>query len=364
MGPRSRREDPETACRVLAHFIETCKTPDDPKLELWLCDFLWNLRLVRPEAALGLQRQILSRFLPKMATGLMRQLESKERNVRASARFGLLTVKRTELEAAAIAFDIDLTKPEFLRADGRRYYESFLLCPRLGGSQRLILSMVGEDRQVNAALAVRAFFDQFDVDLFILLGVAAGLQTHTNLGDVVCATSVVDVEGGRLEKLRPLFRPVHANITKHLKRDLEHFDPYRVGWADALTKGVAAFDRSRYDIPTATAKWRPKFSTAHLASGEKLIVDDSLPDTRVAFGEQIRAREMEAAGFCSACEDIPRPWMVFRGVADFGTAESKDQPTKDGEDRKAWQAPAALAAATACRLFLTTEYAIDGEVSF
>jgi hypothetical protein len=60
-----------------------------------------------------------------------------------------------------------------------------------------------------------------------------------------------------------------------------------------------------------------------IASGEKLLRDPAkLLAVRKQHGK-IEAGEMEAAGIVDACRREPTPWLVIRGISDFGD-EFKD----------------------------------------
>ena len=82
----------------------------------------------------------------------------------------------------------------------------------------------------------------------------------------------------------------------------------------------------RSPAPAATSPPpRPgeKTSSAPIASGEKLLRDQSkLLAVRELHGKT-EVGEMEAAGVVEACRRGPVPWMVIRGISDFGD-EFKD----------------------------------------
>ena len=57
---------------------------------------------------------------------------------------------------------------------------------------------------------------------------------------------------------------------------------------------------------------------------------------------------MEGSGFASACEEYGVPWLVFRGISDYG---DRDKPLF-----QQWQTTAALSAATCAVDFLKRDY--------
>jgi nucleoside phosphorylase len=69
------------------------------------------------------------------------------------------------------------------------------------------------------------------------------------------------------------------------------------------------------------------------------------------YHQEVLAAEMEGSGFARACREHAVPWLVFRGISDFGDANK----SKLGD----WKATAALSAATAVVAFLKKDYRQD-----
>jgi hypothetical protein len=95
----------------------------------------------------------------------------------------------------------------------------------------------------------------------------------------------------------------------------------------------SAFVRSGGAIPVAPAGQEAEFA-AHvatsitvrrstIASGEKLLRDPSKLHAVRRLHGKVEVGEMEAAGFVAACRIGAVPWMVIRGISDFGD-ELKD----------------------------------------
>jgi nucleoside phosphorylase len=72
-----------------------------------------------------------------------------------------------------------------------------------------------------------------------------------------------------------------------------------------------------------------------ILAGGKLLEDGSLPRRADEAHARIMAAEMDGAGFAAACEQQRRPWVVVRGIADYG----------EPDRRKHWQYPATFVAA-------------------
>jgi nucleoside phosphorylase len=266
--------------------------------------------------------------------------------------------------AAKIALGIGQKDAPVNIVRGYRYWETDLLNQIRDEPFNIVLTMVGHDRRVNCANACRTLFDNYEVGLCVLLGIAAGPQEKVDLGDVVVGEAVWDYEPMRLEKAGPRKRPDTFNIDKKLGRDIQYFDPDDTGWVDFFREKFAILKR-RAKVPLEIDEdWKPKFHSNIILSGDKLVADDSLEKKRNEYHEGMRALEMEASGFAPTCEECDVLWLVFRGISDFGNPETKDRKDPVTGSQKVWQKTAALSAATALVSFIQHEYRRDQEKPF
>jgi nucleoside phosphorylase len=129
-----------------------------------------------------------------------------------------------------------------------------------------------------------------------------------------------------------------------------HYDPVQARWADAFE---SALNRLRLVRSVAEVEkgWKPEYHTGVILAGEKFLADGSLPEMQKDYHERVRAADMEGTGFARSCKEHKKPWLVFRGVSDFG----------EKKRRKGWKLIAALSAATAVHAFIAHDYRpIDG----
>jgi hypothetical protein len=99
---------------------------------------------------------------------------------------------------------------------------------------------------------------------------------------------------------------------------------------------AALFERIRGTFPPAPGGqedvWRQHVASSiecrkqvTIASGEKLLRDpNKLLEIRREIHGKVEAAEMEAAGFVEACELAGKPWLVIRGISDFGDELKND----------------------------------------
>lgn len=266
--------------------------------------------------------------------------ELKTLPVKKPKDVGIITVLKVELDAALEAFgsvydaSIDL--------DGFKYW--FCELERSNGSPlSLVISYVGEARNVPCAIAVDHMLSRFSLGLMMLIGIAAGPREKVTIGDVIIADRVYDYEhvraeireGQKVERQRPLY----VETPRFVKENLNAFDELeakaqlnsilqRIGFARLPTQELA-----------------PVFHRGTLAAGERLIADGSLQEMR-GIDERIRGGDQEDSGFAQACEFTRIPWCIFRGISDYG------DPTKN----EGWHFAAAIAAAAAGFSFLRRTY--------
>jgi nucleoside phosphorylase len=340
------REPPVNSCRVLAHFLE--QKLHNSEREYLLNDFWWKAKDLPPEVGRDFFLQVLRTILPERASSLLDWFGKTAESTRETVDIAIITVIKEELTAAKIAFGIEEDKAEDKRVHGFRYWEA-TACDASGRNLRVVLTMVGEARNLPCAIACARLFDAYKVGACILVGIAAGLAGKVSLGDVVAAKLVLDYEGARMEPKGPAKRPQPYPLETGISRDLVHFDPKRE-WQTHFAQCLSRLKDSGV-VPTLDPQWVPKYHTGVILAGEKLLADGRLPKMQMEYHEQVRAAEMEGSGFARACNEYAVPWLVFRGVSDFGDT---NKPNTEN-----WKTTAALSAATAAVAFLQTDYRPD-----
>ncbi len=338
-----KHEKPEVDCRVLVEML--ARDRDDDKRMLLLDDFLWKSGQIGSDARFFWETQALRSFVPDQVSSRFGRGEVPMHTPQVDV--AIVTVKKPELLAAKLAFDIDPLAYENDNLHGLRCWKRSVEMSPSRQELDVLITMVGEEGNVSCAAACDRLFNTYQVGLCILVGVAAGVEEKVRLGDVVTADIVLDYERARLEPDGPKKRPRQFGVRIKIGRDVEYFEPERFGWHDCLT---TCFSRLREDAgavtPDIEEEWKPIFHNGVILSGEKLIADATIDNMRNEFHDRIRAAEMEGAGFARLCEEHDIVWLVFRGISDFGNPEKDD----------VWQSTSALAAATAARVFLENGY--------
>ena len=263
-----------------------------------------------------------------------------------------IAIIKEELYSLKTALGIPLDKDPDYTCNGMRFWKWKLQVTTQRQPINVIVTMVGAARNLECAAAMGTLFSRHVVELCVLVGIAAGLKTKTSIGDVVVAYDMVlDYEGQRLEPTGPKKRPKPYPLNALIKRDLEYFDPILAGWQSQFTSALSTLSKT-LQVPTECMKWKPNYIQGIVLAGECLLADGSLPALQDEYSERVRAAEQEGSGFARMCDEIRVPWLVFRGVSDYGEIPKPDQ----------YQSVAALSAATCAVAYLKKEYRLSGNV--
>lgn len=288
---------------------------------------------------------------------------------------GIVTVIPIEREAVLCALGLQRTLEA--DAESRRYRYWNTEIERPGRSPlSVVVTMVGEPRNVPCALAVEHMLNQYDVDLLVLVGICAGPRSKTRIGDVVVGHRILDYEHVRSERrpargrrglakhraaTRPRGtrppeekpRPLSLEVPQYMMGNLSHMS------ADVVRRVFQERRRAWGDIAVPSGfeeEQAPRLNPGTIASGERLLADGRLEEMRVSHDDRIRGGTQDDSGFAQACNVNGKGWIVFRGVSDYGEF---DKPSDDE-----WQPLGALSAACAAVAFLARTYHCPRDSSF
>jgi len=358
------QEDRETSCRVLVDRVSNIHF--NSLRPLLVEDFFTKCQSLPIELKFNYVIQILKEYLPPNIFSLLRRIapvESPPVQIQAGTQVqtvtepviearpenrvdvAIIAVVPNELLALKIALGIDPKQTEDYQDNGFPYWTTEISCTPPKPSMKILLTMVGEPRNTPCALACANLFKLYKVGICMLVGIAAGLKDKIKLGQVVVGEMVLDYEGQRLEVTGAKIRPMQYHLKRSLQRDFQNFRPDEQTLKQTFGDFLSRLPNG-YNLSPEIREFTPAYSTGVILSGEKLLADGTLPELRKTYHDKVRALEMEGSGFARACEQYSVPWMIFRGISDYG----------DGDKGDEWQVPSALAAATCALLFLKSEY--------
>jgi nucleoside phosphorylase len=345
---RKIHEDYEVSCRVLAELIPEFQARQQL---LVIRDFLTKCRYVRPDNWLPSAVRFLNVYAPAEVSKLTSSMATMQVTSKRRADVALITIIPEELRAAKLALGIGADEEPLFTYHHLRFWETSLRQTQPGRDLKVVLTMVAEQRNVPCAIASTILFQTYEPSLAILLGIAGGLRTKVKVGDVVVPRVVLDYEGTRQEPDGAKKRFLPYKVDPQTYRDVNYFNLDTPGWREHVRSCLERVEASlKPDLPE---DWKPQVHReVVLLAGEKLLADESLPEMQREYHDLVRAVEMEGSGFSRACEEHGCPWLVFRGVSDYGGI---DKPNFEK-----WKITAALGAACAAKAFLETVY-VDSE---
>lgn len=191
------------------------------------------------------------------------------------------------------------------RIAGREYFSGHLW----GVDVILVLSGVGK---VSAAMTATTLINSFDVNLIIFSGVAGGVQSHLNIGDVVIAQSLYQHDMDA-RPIAPRFQIPYTDkllfkaddeITRHAVNATQRFilDIKHLIAIDVLNNFSIA---------------KPRVHLGIIASGDQFIDNHAEHDgLKLECGSTVLAVDMESAAVAHVCEDFELPYIIFRTLSD------------------------------------------------
>jgi nucleoside phosphorylase len=247
---------------------------------------------------------------------------------------GILTVISPELDAAKRAFGYDPARRHKRNGTGTVYYEGSLRSELTGREYSYALCAIGAAGNPGAARAASEMIEYYRPKFMILVGIAAGLRGKVKVGDVVIADFVYAYEPGAMlehegvKRFEPrpemvrIPRTIQQDLVSYLGSALKRIDQALDAMSVQRPKPPRLFGRMEHEDNVAKA---PALHQSAIASGEKLIRDSTFLRGLSESGHgRLVGAEMEGSGFAQACTDYGVPWLVVRGVSDFGDKFKSD----------------------------------------
>jgi len=171
---------------------------------------------------------------------------------------------------------------------------------------------------------------QFSPAAMFLCGIAAGIRGQIKIGDVAVSRGVADFSAGVAEDGEILPRPHMPNLPFVMQQMMAVF---RVK-ADHVEERVQRFMQLPLPAPAGledeyakNVAVAPAIKDCTIGSSNLLLRDKDILKHWTSLHQGVRIGEMEAGGFVTSClgRAHPVPWLVVRGVSDFGDELKNDQ---------------------------------------
>lgn len=387
-----KRESLSGACSFILHLINELATSTDPSSSIKL------IRLavydIGTKAAQLVPAQRLKLF-NKVRTALSQLSGSQlaaididwledclvrktlDRRERPHADVAIITVINAEQTAVKRVFDIDDAEADF-ELNGRDFYLTEV-SGRSGrkGDLSVLVTMVGEPRNVPCANVCRDILENWDVDLLILCGIAGarGDKEQLRLAHVVAPHTLFYVEGGKthrrtnfiwrlegrwgknvddvIQRLAGVLQAhdytepeiVPKTLREPISAYLRNFEPRESQIIQSSNSILAKYLDEELGAAERTIT-STRLHRKNSMCGEKVLVNDGVKKLAGEIDRNLYSVDMESYGFAEACDHCGAPWIVFRGISDYA-----DIKKDDGR-----HAAASVVAANMVRMFLQISY--------
>ena len=246
---------------------------------------------------------------------------------------GIITIIPTEIKALLSIFGINEDFQHYEQG-AANYLRTNIYSPASGRNISIVITFLNkESGNTESAIATTRFLHDWYPRLMCLAGISAGVQEKSKIGDVVLPTKIHDKQ---------------VKVYKNGKYSPRNTTYARTDFMDGLIKlhGIDSIkfqslcndELSTEIVAAITARDTLSMDKANLDQNFN-ILDGSLVSDNILIrdgrffkgvltelDEKCRGAEMEAAGFVRACivENKEFPWIISRGVSDFGDAAKSD----------------------------------------
>lgn len=248
---------------------------------------------------------------------------------------GIITVIPPELDAVRLALEL----PESARIkegpSDTVYWRGTVHSALRRCNYSLVLAAIGWAGTSNAAALATQMIERYRPRVVLLVGIAAGMRGKVQIGDVVLSERVVAYESAAWaldENNQPVvqLRPEITRIAHGIQQDVMNYKYDSARLLETFRYLGGGFPRALWG---KKKEWKTHVASSVVvrpqvtfASGDKLLKDPSkLRELRSNVHGKIEAGEMEAAGLVSACHVTNTPWLMIRGISDFGDDFKNDE---------------------------------------
>lgn len=254
------------------------------------------------------------------------------------ADIAVLTVIPEELKWALKTFGIRLNKDRRKVESGTIYWHGLVSSRISQREYNVVVTCIGYAGNYDCAAATSDVINEYGPKVVLLMGIAAGLRDKVKIGEVVLServvayeTAAIDTGEGGKEEIIPRgdMRRIEHTIEQDVANYLASLSLSRVERkfrSRALEGTYPTPSEGKEEEYQNHVSTEAKIKTATIATGEKLLRHPGkLYALRRGTHGRIEVGEMEAAGLLSACRRHGLPWLVVRGISDFGNSFKDDR---------------------------------------
>lgn len=172
----------------------------------------------------------------------------------------------------------------------------------------LVLSRIGK---VAAATTATALIERFNVNAIVFTGVAGGLATDVNVGDMVVASEFIQHDMDASPLFAPLEVPLYGRA--HFPTDIALTQSLKAAAQDILKNPAQWIDNETLkDLQVQS----PKVHTGLMLSGDRFVSTSAESHALQKRLPLALAVEMEGAAVAQVCHDYGVPFAAVRTISD------------------------------------------------
>lgn len=178
------------------------------------------------------------------------------------------------------------------------------------GLQIAVVTQTSMGMTMASSLVTRAIL-AFRPKLVAMTGICAGRQLKVKLGDLLVADQVYDYTAGKLFEGERLVRPRAISCDDNIKQIL--FSP-------ALSeKNINMQIRAKWEgsIPVSSTAIHIKA----MGSGSSVVDDKTVFEDAIKNQDDLFGIDMEAYGVALAADVLHTPWLIVKGIQDYGDGQ-------------------------------------------
>ena len=236
--------------------------------------------------------------------------EMKAEETSANADVVMVFALKEEREQAFKALGLSETQRSTTYNDKRAEYGLTYQAFQVENLNVVSVTQTQMGMAMASSLVTRAIL-AFKPKLVVMTGICAGREEKINIGDILVADQVYDYTAGKLTKEEKLVRP-HTETLDNTLKDILLSPEFE-------TDKINEYIRSKWNqnIPGG----RSNISIKAMGSGTSVIDDDKTIFEAAKSQDDLYGIDMEAYGFALAAKMLHIPWLVLKGIQDFGDGE-------------------------------------------
>lgn len=246
---------------------------------------------------------------------------------------GIITVIPTEIDAITDVFKVKKTLHSTGNVRNIPYLKAELDSERSQRKLSIVISFVQGQGNTESAITTTNFLHDWYPRLMCLVGISAGISGKVKIGDVILPKTIHDYTLRKYENGTYFPRSRAFSRLDLLDDCLKLFPIRQENFAqlckNQLGKEIAAAKIKAEKMKLTDSQFTTdlRICDGNLISDNVLIRDSNYFSQKlIGNDDRCQGGDMEASGFARAC-DIERkdfPWLVVRGISDFGDADKCD----------------------------------------